>query len=68
MVQLDADPEIELVISGGIPGDAGTAGVDLNGAARAIEAPAGLLTIDQLPIPHSRRQLEATRRLGRARS
>lgn len=64
-VQLDADPEIELVIPGGIPGDAGTAGVVLNGAARVIQAPAGLLTLDQLPIPHSRRQSEPNRRLER---
>lgn len=71
MVQLDADPQIELVIPGGIPGDAGTAGVVLNGAARVIQAPAGLLTIDQLPIPHCagspRRTGVRARGLSRAR-
>jgi 4-hydroxy-tetrahydrodipicolinate reductase len=53
VIELDADPPLRLVVDGGTPGDAGTAGVTLNTARRLAEAGPGLRTMDELPIPHA---------------
>jgi 4-hydroxy-tetrahydrodipicolinate reductase len=50
VIELDSDPPIHLVLNGGVPGDAGTAGVLLNAARRLADAAAGLRTMDELPI------------------
>jgi 2,4-diaminopentanoate dehydrogenase len=50
VIELDANPPIHLVLKGGVPGDAGTAGVLLNAARRLADAQSGLRTMDELPI------------------
>jgi hypothetical protein len=52
-IELDADPPLRLTIEGGIPGDAGTAGVVLNAARRVTGAEPGLHTVDELPVLYS---------------
>jgi 2,4-diaminopentanoate dehydrogenase len=49
-IELDSDPPIRMVLEGGVPGDAGTAGVVVNAVPRVALAPAGLVTVDRLPL------------------
>jgi hypothetical protein len=48
-IHLDADPEVELVVKGGVAGDRATANVVCNAAPRVTAADAGLLTVLELP-------------------
>jgi hypothetical protein len=50
-VILDGDPPLRLQIPGGLHGDTATAAVVVNVIPRLLEAPAGLLTMPQLPPP-----------------
>ncbi len=53
VIELEADPPVRMTIAGGLPGDAGTAGVVVNAARTAAGAAPGLLTIDQLPMVYA---------------
>jgi hypothetical protein len=48
-VIITGTPDLEVVIKGGTHGDIGTAAVVVNAARRVVEAPAGLLTMKDLP-------------------
>ena len=48
-ILIDADPKIDLLIRGGVSGDAATAWSVLNAAPRVIRAGCGLLTVLDLP-------------------
>ena len=49
VVELDADPPVRLVISGGVAGDRATANLVVNAAPRVAAAQPGLLTVLELP-------------------
>lgn len=49
-VYISGTPDLEAVIPGGVHGDIGTAAMTVNTAPRAIAAPAGLLTMKDLPV------------------
>jgi 4-hydroxy-tetrahydrodipicolinate reductase len=48
-IVIDADPKIEIVVTGGIAGDRATANVVVNAAPRLAAADPGLLTVLELP-------------------
>lgn len=48
-IVIDADPKIEIVLTGGIAGDRATANVVVNAAPRLAAADPGLLTVLELP-------------------
>jgi 4-hydroxy-tetrahydrodipicolinate reductase len=48
-IHLDADPEVEILVKGGVAGDRATANVVVNAAPRVTAADAGLLTVLELP-------------------
>ncbi len=49
-VEIAGNPPVHVVIKGGTHGDVGTAAVIVNSARRVLEAPAGLLTMMDLPL------------------
>jgi len=53
-VTIEGTPSITSTIAGGLHGDIATAAVTVNSIPRVIAAPAGLLTPNNLPIPHWR--------------
>ena len=53
-VTIEGTPNITSTIVGGLHGDIATAAVAVNSIPRVIAAPAGLLTPNNLPIPHWR--------------
>ena len=67
VIELRADPPIRITIDGGLPGDAGTAGVVVNAARLAKTAPPGLLTIDRLPLLHAAPRAETNEGNGDGR-
>lgn len=48
-VYIKGTPDMEVVIKGGTHGDIGTAAIVVNSARRVVEAPAGLITMKDLP-------------------
>jgi len=48
-VYIKGTPDMEVIIKGGTHGDIGTAAIVVNSARRVIEAPAGLITMKDLP-------------------
>jgi 4-hydroxy-tetrahydrodipicolinate reductase len=52
-VLVDGDPPVDATIAGGINGELATAAVLLNSLPRLLAAPAGLLTVKDLPLVHS---------------
>lgn len=53
-VYLEGTPNITSTVSGGIHGDVATAAIVVNSIPRVIAAPPGLLTPNNLPLPHWR--------------
>lgn len=53
-VEIDGVPNIKSTIVGGLHGDVATAAIVVNSIPRVIHAPPGLLTPNNLPIPHWR--------------
>jgi 4-hydroxy-tetrahydrodipicolinate reductase len=51
-VIIEGEPSIHQKVIGGIHGDIGTVAVTINAIPRVIEAPAGLLLMKDLPLPH----------------
>jgi len=51
-VIIEGEPNIHQKVIGGIHGDIGTVAVAINAIPRVIEAPAGLLLMKDLPLPH----------------
>ena len=49
---IEGEPKIHQKIIGGVHGDIGTVAVTINTIPRAIQAPAGLLLMKDLPLPH----------------
>jgi 4-hydroxy-tetrahydrodipicolinate reductase len=49
-VQIDGRPPLRLLLSGGVPGDLATAAATVNALSCVAEAPAGLLTVAELPL------------------
>lgn len=52
-VLVDADPPIDATIAGGVSGDLATAAIVVNSLPRLLAAPAGLLSMKDLPLVHS---------------
>jgi 2,4-diaminopentanoate dehydrogenase len=52
-IELDADPPLQIVVEGGFPGDASTAGVVVNAAHRIRASSSGLLTMVDLAVPYA---------------
>jgi 4-hydroxy-tetrahydrodipicolinate reductase len=50
-IQIEGDPSINLIISGGVAGDQATVATLVNTAARLLQASPGLLLPTQLPVP-----------------
>lgn len=53
-VVITGEPGLELTIPGGIPGDSATAAVVVNSIPNVLAAPAGLVTMLDLPVPKAR--------------
>jgi 4-hydroxy-tetrahydrodipicolinate reductase len=53
-IVLEADPPVCMTLAGGIPGDAGTAGVVINAARQLAAARPGLVTMLDLPLVRTR--------------
>jgi len=53
-VMIVGEPNLELVIPGGVPGDLATAAVVVNSIPNVLSAPPGLVTVLELPIPKAR--------------
>lgn len=53
-VQIEGTPNIHSTIVGGLHGDIATAAIVVNSIPRVLSAPPGLLTPNDLPIPHWR--------------
>lgn len=53
-IVIEGDPSLRMRIEGGVPGDVATAAVVLNCIPAVVAAPAGLLTMLDLPAPRSR--------------
>jgi hypothetical protein len=51
-VLIDGRPSIDMTIAGGIAGDIGTAAVVVNSIPKLLAAPAGLVTMRELPLVH----------------
>jgi len=51
-VLIDGDPPIDMTIAGGIAGDLGTAALVVNSIPKLFAAPAGLVTMRDLPLVH----------------
>jgi 4-hydroxy-tetrahydrodipicolinate reductase len=49
-VYIEGKPDMEVVVKGGTHGDIGTAAMTVNAAKRVVAAPAGLLTMKDLPV------------------
>jgi len=52
-VLIDGDPPVDATIAGGINGEAATAAILLNSLPRLLAAPAGVLSVRDLPLVHS---------------
>jgi 4-hydroxy-tetrahydrodipicolinate reductase len=52
-VLVDADPPIDATIAGGVSGDLAAAAIVVNSLPRLLAAPAGMLTMKDLPLVHS---------------
>jgi 4-hydroxy-tetrahydrodipicolinate reductase len=53
-VVITGEPGLELIIPEGIPGDSATAAVVVNPISNVLAAPAGLVTMLELPVPKAR--------------
>ncbi len=53
-IEIEGTPNVKSTIVGGLHGDVATAAIVVNSIPRVIHAPAGLLTPNNLPIPHWR--------------
>ena len=53
MIEIDGDPKLSLRISGGVAGDVATVAMMVNAVPRVIEAPPGLRSLLDLPIPRA---------------
>ncbi|HEX9185615.1 MAG TPA: Gfo/Idh/MocA family oxidoreductase [Vicinamibacteria bacterium] len=52
-ILVDGDPAVDATIAGGVNGEAAAAAVLLNSLPRLLAAPAGLLTVKDLPLVHA---------------
>jgi hypothetical protein len=52
-VLVDGDPSVDATLAGGVNGEAAAAAVLLNSLPRVLHAPAGLLTVRDLPLVHA---------------
>jgi len=50
---VDGDPSVDATIAGGINGELAAAAVLLNSLPRLLAAPAGLVTVRDLPLVHA---------------
>jgi 4-hydroxy-tetrahydrodipicolinate reductase len=51
-VELRGDPDLKMVIPGGLHGDIATAAIVVNAIPRVLQAPPGLRVMADLPPPH----------------
>jgi 2,4-diaminopentanoate dehydrogenase len=56
-IEIDGDPKLSLTITGGVAGDIATVASVVNAIPRVIEAPPGLKTMLDLPIPRAFRAI-----------
>jgi 4-hydroxy-tetrahydrodipicolinate reductase len=66
-VLVDGDPPVEATLVGGVDGDLATAAVLVNSLPRLLAAPAGVLTVKDLPLVHSLNPEELAAPLPRKR-
>jgi 2,4-diaminopentanoate dehydrogenase len=66
-ILVDGDPPVDATIAGGVNGEFATAAVLLNSLPKVLAAPAGVLTVKDLPLVHSMNPQELTARLPRKR-
>ena len=52
-VYITGTPNLEVTIKGGVPGDLATAAMVVNAMPRVINAPAGLITMKDMPLVHT---------------
>jgi hypothetical protein len=52
-ILVDAEPSVDTTIAGGINGETATAAILVNTLPRLLAAPAGLLTVRELPLIHA---------------
>jgi len=58
-VLIDGSPPIDMTIAGGVAGDTATAAITVNAIPKVLAAPAGVLTMRDIPLLHSFNPLEA---------
>ena len=66
-VLVDGDPPVDATVAGGINGELATAAVLLNSLPKLLAAPAGVLTVKDLPLVHSMNPQELAAPLPRKR-
>lgn len=66
-VLVDGDPPVDATVAGGVEGERATAAVMLNSLPRLLAAPAGLLTVKDLPLVHALNPQELAAPLPRKR-
>lgn len=51
--EIEGDPNLSLIIPGGIPGDIATSSIAINAIPRVIASPPGLITMKDIPLTHN---------------
>jgi hypothetical protein len=66
-VLIDGEPSVEATVAGGVDGESATAAVLVNSLPRVLAAPAGLLTVRDLPLIHALNPQELSQPFPRKR-
>jgi 4-hydroxy-tetrahydrodipicolinate reductase len=66
-VLVDGDPRVDATIAGGLPGDVATGAIVINSIPKLMAAPAGLVTMRDLPLLHHLNPLDVKRLPARKR-
>jgi hypothetical protein len=64
-VMIEGKPPIDMTIAGGIAGDVATAAIVVNSLPKLLSAPAGMLTMLDLPLMHTLNATELKERVAR---
>jgi len=66
-VLVDGDPRVDVTIAGGLPGDVATGAIVINSIPKLMAAPAGLVTMRDLPLVHHLNPFDVKRLPARKR-